>query len=104
METAPRLKAKAVLEAANNPTTSEAERYLHRKGVIVLPDILVNAGGVIGSYAEYKDRNTDEAFGLIDSKIRHNTTLVLDRSIETGTMPRVVAMEIAKERVTEAMT
>ena len=104
METAPRLKAKAVLEAANNPTTSEAERFLHRKGVIVLPDILVNAGGVIGSYAEYKDRNADEAFGLIDSKIRQNTTLVVDRSIETGTMPRVIAMEIAKERVTEAMT
>jgi glutamate dehydrogenase/leucine dehydrogenase len=97
------LKAKAVVEAANNPTTNEAERFLHRKGVIVLPDILVNAGGVIGSYAEYKDRTPDEAFGLIDSKIRQNTTLVVDRSIETGTMPRVVAMEIAKERVTEAM-
>jgi len=103
METAPRLKAKAVLEAANNPTTSEAERFLHRKGVIVLPDILVNAGGVIGSYAEYKDKTPDEAFGLIDSKIRENTTLVVDRSIETGTMPRAVAMRIAKERVTEAM-
>ena len=103
METAPRLKAKAVLEAANNPTTSEAERYLHRKGIVVLPDILVNAGGVIGSYAEYKDKTSDEAFGLIDSKIRQNTTLVIDRSIETGTMPRAVAMEIAKERVTEAM-
>ena len=104
METAPRLKAKAVLEAANNPTTSEAERYFHRKGVIVLPDILVSAGGVIGSYAEHKDMNTDEAFGLIDSKIRQNTTLVVDRSIESGTTPRAVAMEIAKERVTEAMT
>jgi glutamate dehydrogenase (NAD(P)+) len=104
METAPRLKAKAVLEAANNPTTTEAERFLHGKGVIVLPDILVNAGGVIGSYAEYKDKTPDEAFGLIDSKIRQNTTLVIDRSIETGTMPRVVAMEIAKERVAEAMT
>lgn len=103
METAPRLKAKAVLEAANNPTTSDAERYLHRKGVMVLPDILVNAGGVIGSYAEYKDKNPDEAFGLIYSKIRENTALVLDRSIQTGTMPQVVAMEIAKERVTDAM-
>ena len=104
METAPRLKAKAVLEAANNAATMEAEKYLHRKGVIVLPDILVSAGGVIGSYAEHKDMNTDEAFGLIDSRIRQNTTLVVDRSIESGTTPRTVAMEIAKERVTEAMT
>ncbi len=103
METALRLRAKAVLEAANNPTTSEAERFLHRKGVIVLPDILVNAGGVIGSYAEHKDKTPDEAFGLIDSKIRQTTMLVVERSIEAGAMPRTVAMEIARERVAEAM-
>jgi glutamate dehydrogenase (NAD(P)+) len=103
METAPRLKARTVVEAANNPTTAEAERFLHKKGVLVLPDILVNAGGVIGSYAEHKGKTADEAFGLIDSKIRTNTILVLDRSLDTGTIPRVVAMEIAKERVEEAM-
>ncbi len=103
METAPRLKTKAIVEAANNPTTSEAEKFLHKKGIPVLPDILVNAGGVIGSYAEYKGQTVDEAFSLIDSKIRKNTTLVLDRSLQTGTMPRFVAMDIATERVAEAM-
>jgi len=103
METAPRLKTKAIVEAANNPTTSEAEKFLHKKGVPVLPDFLVNAGGVIGSYAEYKGQTIDEAFSLIDSKIRKNTTLVLDRSLQTGTMPRFVAMDIAMERVAEAM-
>ncbi len=103
METAPRLKAKAVIEAANNPTTSEAEKFLHKKGVLVLPDILVNAGGVIGSYAEYKGKSVDEAFGLIDSKIRKNTELVLDRSLQSGTIPRLVALDIAMERVAEAM-
>jgi glutamate dehydrogenase (NAD(P)+) len=102
-ETAPRIKAKAIVEAANNPTTAEAERLLHKRGVIVLPDFLVNAGGVIGSYAEYKGKNVDEAFGLIDSKIRANTTLVMDRSLQTGAMPRVVGMDIAMERVAEAM-
>lgn len=103
METAPRLRTKAIVEAANNPTTSEAEKFLHKKGIPVLPDILVNAGGVIGSYAEYKGQTIDEAFSLIDSKIRKNTTLVLDRSLQTGTMPRFVAMDIAMDRVAEAM-
>jgi len=103
METAPRLRTKAIVEAANNPTTSEAEKFLHKKGIPVLADILVNAGGVIGSYAEYKGQTIDEAFSLIDSKIRKNTTLVLDRSLQTGTMPRFVAMDIAMERVAEAM-
>jgi glutamate dehydrogenase (NAD(P)+) len=103
MQTAPRLKAKAVVEAANNPTTSEAERYLYKKGILTLPDILVNAGGVIGSYAEYKGESVDDAFALIDSKIRKNTTLVLDRSLQTGTMPRIIALDIAMQRVSQAM-
>ena len=103
METAPRLRTKAVFEAANNPTTNEAERYLYRKGILTFPDFLVNAGGVIGSYAEYKGQSVDEAFALIDSKIRKNAVLVLDRCLETGTMPRVVALDIAMERVAEAM-
>lgn len=102
-ETAPRLKAKAVVEAANNPTTSDAEGFLHKKGVLVLPDILVSSGGVIGSYAEYKGKTADEAFALIDSKIRENTTIVLDRSLDTETIPRIVAMEIAMERVANAV-
>ena len=103
VETAPRLKAKAIVEAANNPTTEEAERFLHKKAVLVLPDILVNAGGVIGSYAEYVGQDIDKAFALIDSKIRRNTKLVLERSLRSGTIPRAVAMDIAMERVAEAM-
>jgi len=103
METAPRLKTKVIVEAANNPTTNEAEKFLYKKGVLVLPDLLVNAGGVIGSYAEYRAKNVDEAFALIDSKIRKNTTLVLDRCLQAGTILRVVALDIAMERVAEAM-
>lgn len=104
METAPRLKTKAIFEAANNPTTNDAERYLYRKGIFTMPDFLVNAGGVIGSCAEYQGKGIDEAFALIDSKIRNNTMLVLDRCLRDGTMPRVVALNIAMERVAEAMS
>ena len=48
-----RIRAKVVVEAANHPVTPEADRVLSDRGVHVLPDILVNAGGVVGSYFEW---------------------------------------------------
>jgi glutamate dehydrogenase (NAD(P)+) len=50
---APRVKARVVLEAANHPLTPEADQILNDRGILVMPDILVNAGGVIVSYFEW---------------------------------------------------
>lgn len=52
-DNAPRVKAKVVVEAANHPLTPEADEILTNAGVTVIPDILVNAGGVIVSYFEW---------------------------------------------------
>jgi glutamate dehydrogenase/leucine dehydrogenase len=45
-----------VLEAANHPLTLGAEEYLERRGVVILPDVLVNSGGMVGCYAEWRYR------------------------------------------------
>jgi glutamate dehydrogenase/leucine dehydrogenase len=104
-QNASRIKAKLVVEAANIPTTPEAEEMLFKRGILVMPDMLVNAGGVIGSYVEYLGKSADEAFSMIESKIGKNTREVLETAINSGTitLPRTIAMKIAMDRVSRAM-
>ncbi len=97
------VKAKIIAEGANLPVTYDAERTLFEKGTICIPDILCNAGGVISSYAEYRGMSVEEAFKLIERKIKENTKLVIKRAIDENIVPRDVAMKIARERVISAM-
>ncbi|UCH31616.1 MAG: Glu/Leu/Phe/Val dehydrogenase [Candidatus Bathyarchaeota archaeon] len=97
------LKAKYVIEAANNTASTNADRLLHGHGSFVLPDLLASAGGVIAGYAEHARKDLGEAFSLIEAKMRKNTEIIVQRSIETGLPLRRVANEIAKERILDAM-
>ncbi|OIO27620.1 MAG: glutamate dehydrogenase [Nitrospirae bacterium CG1_02_44_142] len=97
------IKAKLVLEAANIPATKEAEDILHKKGVIVVPDFIVNAGGVIMAAMEYAGKIEKEAFEAISARIKTNTRLILEQSKTEGALPRHIAEEIARERVLKAM-
>lgn len=58
------VKAKIILELANGPTTPEAERVLTSKGVVVVPDVLANAGGVAVSAFEWEQNRTGERWEL----------------------------------------
>ena len=94
-----KIDAKIIVEGANIPTTPQIEKILHQKGVLVVPDFVANAGGVISSYVEYIGGTPEEMFKLIEEKIKRNTKLVLEKAKNEKINPRDAAMEIAKERV-----
>lgn len=97
------VKAKIVVEAANIPMSVEMERILYEKGVLVIPDFVANAGGVISSYAEYKGYHPEDMFRIVERKIKKNAKIVLNRSKKENIMPRDAALVIAQERVRRAM-
>jgi glutamate dehydrogenase/leucine dehydrogenase len=100
---AKRIQAKLILQGANIPATAEAESILHQRGILVVPDFIANAGGVICAAVEYHGGSEGGAFEQIAQKIRQNTELVLSRSREEKIEPRRAAVELARERVQQAM-
>jgi glutamate dehydrogenase (NAD(P)+) len=100
---ADKVKAKLVVEGANIPATPEIEQKLYQRNIVVVPDFVANAGGVISSYAEYKGKKPEEMFKMVERKIRFNTKKVLRRSKKEKIYPRDAAMKIAVERVKNAM-
>jgi glutamate dehydrogenase (NAD(P)+) len=105
---AAQVKASLILEAANGPTTPEADDILHRRGVTVVPDIVANAGGVIVSYFEWvQDLQSffweeDE----INDRLKRIITAAFDSSWEAsqrlGVTLRLGAYSVAVHRVAEA--
>jgi glutamate dehydrogenase/leucine dehydrogenase len=98
-----RLNARLVAQGANIPCTPEAELALHRRGILVVPDFIANAGGVICAAIEYRGGTQRAAFDYIDERIRANTQLVLSDSRASGEIPRRAALDLAERRVRAAM-
>ncbi len=94
---------KMVVEAANIPTTADADEYLHKNKIWIIPDFLANAGGVIGSFVEYQGRTEKEAFDLIEYKITKNIKEVITEAIMKEENPRKIATELSKQIVYRAM-
>ena len=102
-DNAGRLRAKLVLQGANVPFTPGAELDLHRRGVLVVPDFIANAGGVICAAMEYHGAGQAQAFAAIEERIRANTQQVLDAARAGSVPPRQAALELAASRVKRAM-
>jgi len=98
-----RLNTRLVAQGANIPCTVEAEHALAARGVLVLPDFIANAGGVICAATEYQHGTQAQAFTAIEEKIRSNTQSVLQEAKRTNTVPRVAANSLALSRVRRAM-
>ena len=105
MENAPNIRAKIVAEGANGPTTPEAHRHLHERGVFVIPDILANAGGVTTSYFEWvQDRHgyfweETEVNHRLEAKMCEAFRDVLETSVRYKTDMRTAAYIVAINRV-----
>ena len=93
------IKAKLIVEGGNIPMQEKIEAELFKKGILIVPDFVANAGGVISSYAEYRGYNPKQMFHTVERKIIQSTKEVLERALKEGRNPREVALEIAKERI-----
>jgi glutamate dehydrogenase (NAD(P)+) len=97
-----RVKTRLMAQGANIPCTAEAESALHKRGVLVIPDFIANAGGVICAATEFQGGTERAAFDNIDQRIRANTRLVIEESRRTGGLPREAALALAGRRLREA--
>jgi len=105
VDNAPKIRARILTEGANGPTTPDAHRILHERGVFVIPDILANAGGVTTSYFEWvQDRHgyfweEDEVNAKLEKNMRIAFDAVLRTSLKYKVDLRTAAYIVAIQRV-----
>ncbi len=108
VENAPRLDCRMVVEAANGPTTPEADRILAGRGIQVVPDVLANAGGVCVSYFEWVQDQQKYSWDAIEiqerlrRQMRSALAKVWDAAGERDIDWRTAALTVAVRRVAEA--
>ena len=105
MENAPAVRAKVVVEGANGPTTPDAHKHLHERGIFVVPDILANSSGVTASYFEWvQDRygyfwTEKEVNERLEAKMCEAFNAVLQTSLKYKVDMRTAAYIVAIGRV-----
>ncbi|MCI0336463.1 MAG: Glu/Leu/Phe/Val dehydrogenase [Acidobacteria bacterium] len=94
-ENANRIKARIVVEGANGPTTPEAEEILRKKGVLIIPDVYANAGGVTVSYFEWLKNLSHVRIGRMGKRYEQASELRMMRMIEVLTGKKFTEEQIA---------
>ncbi|MDP4262661.1 MAG: Glu/Leu/Phe/Val dehydrogenase [Bacteroidota bacterium] len=92
-DNAPRVKAKLIGEAANGPLTPEADEILAKKGIIVVPDMYLNAGGVTVSYFEWLKNLSHVRYGRLEKRFNENMNTHILGQIEGLTGKKVIEKE-----------
>jgi len=106
---APAVKARVVIEAANHPVTPSADAVFAARKIVVLPDILVNAGGVTVSYFEWTQNiqqfrwSLERVNGELESRMTAAFNELATRVAQDGTRHRQAAFDIAVQRVATAI-
>ena len=107
-QNADKVQAKLVVEFANAPVSHKADDMLQNKGIDVLPDILINAGGVVVSYFEWIQNSSNEYWSedkverMLEEKMLDAFARVKDKKEQSGLSFRNAAYTIAVERILQA--
>ena len=92
-DNAPRIKAKIIGEAANGPLTPEADEILTNNGILVIPDMYLNAGGVTVSYFEWLKNLSHVRYGRLEKRFTENANIHILHQIEELTGKKVTESE-----------
>ena len=92
-DNAPRIKAKIIGEAANGPLTPEADEVFAKKGILVIPDMYLNAGGVTVSYFEWLKNLSHVRYGRLEKRFTENANINILKQIEELTGKKITDSE-----------